>query len=1071
MFGVGGDGRGRKMPVGTQRYWEGSQMWVIKTHDNSPFDEYHSAWELLPKLPRAWENALSELQRIGRYISLQKEPIDGPLWLDHEFEEFTTSTGKKFKGVDFKAFSLDGRSYDFRQTFVSQLNSDKIELSNKILRRLEEENDTKKGKEGKRAITGNILTKEEIKKIIEEEKNNHKYDWGNSKPELEDVQSILDKVKVIESYLKKGEDFEGEQGNTYQKAKDLLALISNTSDYIPLSILRDDMRQTTQEMNESFKDAWGVKETFRKRLSEAFSKYVVRFKKEIEDEEFENFKRRTGVSPYVDIKTFYGKLRETLVKDEDPIASIRSYIGKKDIPHPAITHYTCELLSVSTENPSNGLRAGEGNVFVEVEYEHKLHGLVKWTYEVDALSYSHRLQGTDIGSGLSTILKLRFEELYKKRVDGEFNTQDLGWLEGLERLSSKLPKGHVINNSELTAFRKASIFGDNSDNSYAHFSSSNKEIYFSDKATSFAQQKFDLNSLEDGSEFISVATHEIGHAVSKKLGRRGSLDYRRFVKECGWSWEQFNWSDEKTGKNRNNNYLNTGTDSDIKREGSKSNVPLITNYAGKSPEEAFAEYYSFYTTYKNRIDHYLETGNSSILEKETLSTLRDTEKKYGEHLSGLFNTPETNNTIRTELLDHSRNLDEHIKVDVIDPYYDNLEYKRERHVDKEDIVRNKKDYSPNKKTPIPVFTVFNRKTGKHDIVGEDFPNGEGVHFANKYLRRGTPTFSISKECYGLLLKRGYTHRQIAGFVMSQVYDRPIPQVKYTPDGPSYYTGLRYRGDVIPVEKLVKMKSIFTEMKNIWSSEELSKSLQELGFIMDTEKTVDESTLLQKGVSWVKNLLIKSGIKKTEFGDFIIRNQKGQFLLLQRTTHRENQLMGGKWCLPGGHIDAGEGAKEGAVRELLEETGLTPSDESISHVITIHKPDCIIHYYEATVDTINPIILDNNEHYRYEWVDYDKLDDYEMVFDLNERIKELPLSIQPLNIVDLSDIDYNDLFKQRLGLINKRFDKGEIDLVEFHNQLADVRDQKVKVAFEIIERAFNNGQVSDEVYYQAYLINR
>lgn len=50
---------------------------------------------------------------------------------------------------------------------------------------------------------------------------------------------------------------------------------------------------------------------------------------------------------------------------------------------------------------------------------------------------------------------------------------------------------------------------------------------------------------------------------------------------------------------------------------------------------------------------------------------------------------------------------------------------------------------------------------------------------------------------------------------------------------------------------------------------------------------------------------------------VVRNGKGELLLVKRSQPPDI----GKWCLPGGFVERGETVREGALRELKEETGL------------------------------------------------------------------------------------------------------------------------------------------------------
>ncbi len=49
----------------------------------------------------------------------------------------------------------------------------------------------------------------------------------------------------------------------------------------------------------------------------------------------------------------------------------------------------------------------------------------------------------------------------------------------------------------------------------------------------------------------------------------------------------------------------------------------------------------------------------------------------------------------------------------------------------------------------------------------------------------------------------------------------------------------------------------------------------------------------------------------------IIERKGKILITKRISDVEN----GKWSLPGGHLEIGESAEDGAIREVKEETGL------------------------------------------------------------------------------------------------------------------------------------------------------
>ena len=66
---------------------------------------------------------------------------------------------------------------------------------------------------------------------------------------------------------------------------------------------------------------------------------------------------------------------------------------------------------------------------------------------------------------------------------------------------------------------------------------------------------------------------------------------------------------------------------------------------------------------------------------------------------------------------------------------------------------------------------------------------------------------------------------------------------------------------------------------------------------------------------------------------VILRRGGKVLLLRRTgdTYASGQL-----CLPSGHVDEGESILAAAVRETLEETGITLEPTALRHVLSIHQ---------------------------------------------------------------------------------------------------------------------------------------
>lgn len=120
--------------------------------------------------------------------------------------------------------------------------------------------------------------------------------------------------------------------------------------------------------------------------------------------------------------------------------------------------------------------------------------------------------------------------------------------------------------------------------------------------------------------------------------------------------------------------------------------------------------------------------------------------------------------------------------------------------------------------------------------------------------------------------------------------------------------------------------------------------------------------------------IKSYIYETQqlksFADIII-DCNGELLLLRRANYIKRY--GGKWCIPGGHVDSKESSEESALRELLEETSII-IDKPV--FLTTHKystGETSDIYYKQISE--KPEVKITREHAQYKWVPIVELNKY------------------------------------------------------------------------------------------------
>lgn len=100
---------------------------------------------------------------------------------------------------------------------------------------------------------------------------------------------------------------------------------------------------------------------------------------------------------------------------------------------------------------------------------------------------------------------------------------------------------------------------------------------------------------------------------------------------------------------------------------------------------------------------------------------------------------------------------------------------------------------------------------------------------------------------------------------------------------------------------------------------------------------------------------------------IVRNKDRKILLVASVKQ------GGKWTLPGGHVEPGEKIIEAAIREVKEETGLDAAAvETICFGELINPPDFHrpIHavYFDCLLEADGKVILQADELSDFVWVD-------------------------------------------------------------------------------------------------------
>lgn len=786
---------GKKAPTGTIREWADGTF--IKSFDGNLFD---SGWIPLKTSPEL-ESIGRQCDQLAREIESMRIPVDGMLWLDREIREFQKVSDEEpgpYDPDDFKQYSgfHGSGKYSFRNEFSKRYMNKFLKQAEYVTESLMRENE-RAGGINQGDMKKIVLHKSEIKAIRDAAKASFKYiDSYNFK--IEQANELLSIIKRTHAQLKKGFDLEGKDKEVY----DANVALANTIDqkYENITIKRELKRKIINDVAVQFKDNWGIRESFKKYTEEKYENYIRKYKKQILNDTGKEQEELFGVKIEEDPSTFYPKLIQKVNAHEDKINKIdlSKHLGK--------TFTIIDGEGFETEG-----KLIRDDSFILDNNSYRLEREGKYPKYLDDRS-KHQIKEQIYGQSypFEELLLLRFEAKYGFNFEGQWPSSMLPSIFNFEKLINKIPKGHCITNPELKTFANDS-YGSNK--SYAHYNSRDRKIFLSKDLITKAGK---YGELSDSEEFDNVLAHEIGHAVSYRLGRSGNNEYKKFVVACGWSWSQ---PALKQGLEHA-----TGEDKDIPREGSQSHVELLTSYAHKSPEEAFAEHYSFYTNNKEAIDKWLDSGDNSHIQKSQKSiakaefsklTVKDS---YAHFLHmDVDSTKAQKEFTRTKL-----DFGEHVSVDLVSPHY-----VRNDHGDAvvpydTEITR---EYLRNHRTKDEKEKSFDSHT-KAILIKSDDTHYEVVHGSNDvpvflYNKQMLPAVVISKEAYNNMKERGCSHNEIIHFCINNLKDQPMP--RQTGESRSM-KGLMYDKKIIPYQKIEKLKSVISQMRSIYNDEKIQKAL-------------------------------------------------------------------------------------------------------------------------------------------------------------------------------------------------------------------------------------------------------